>query len=86
MDRRAAFRARLHGDPVADGGQLVAPRGLVAELAGDLTPGLAAFRVDGVGAAVLDGDATEDEVALGSVLLEMFVPTEFGEGQRRSPL
>jgi hypothetical protein len=35
---------------------------------------------------VLDRDATEDELALGSVLLEMFVPTEFGQGQRKSPL
>jgi hypothetical protein len=34
---------------------------------------------------VLDRDSTEDELALGSVLLEMFVPTEFGQGQRRSP-
>ena len=79
------FRARLHGDPVADRGQLAAAGGLVAELSGELGPGLATVGVDGIGAAVLDRDSTEDELALGSVLLEMFVPTEFGQGQRRSP-
>jgi hypothetical protein len=76
----------LHGDPVADGGQLASARGLVAELSGKLGPGLGAVGIDGICAAVLDRDSTEDELALGSVLLEMFVPTEFGQGQRRSPL
>ena len=83
MNRRPAFGAQLHGDPIADRGQLAPAGGLVPELSGELGPGLATVGVDGIGAAVLDRDETEDEFALGSVLLEMFVPTEFGQPPAR---
>src|SRR5207245_5589962 len=74
--------ARAGSDPVADGGKVGSPRGLVTQSPGHLGGQLARLRVDDVRAAVLDGDASGNETVRrvrGEGLGEERAPAEPGQ-------